>query len=153
MNAIGSTPPTRIKLTEQVIRSMRLACRKHTYQVGGTEYRTERAHADTDPHCWWYSNEHWFLSIRCRHNAHGEYYLSLSPASLAKPDPDEWHCFLQDGRWGRRFLHLRHIVYFDELATIVSALTDLKLCLTETEAKAYLDQHPNPGTPSVPSVP
>jgi hypothetical protein len=122
-------------LTEQVIREMRLACRKFKYSVGGTEYRTERAHKRRDPRCWWYTNESWILSIGCPHNSHGEYYLSIG-----EPVGDSgWFCFLQDGQYSGKFLHLRHIRYFEELVRIVDALTDLRLCRNEVEAKAHLD--------------
>ena len=125
----------RIPLTEAVIRDMRLAIRKFTYAIGGTEYRTERAHKHRDPRCWWYTNESWMLFIGCPHNSHGEYYLSIG-----EPCGDGgWFCFLQDGQHSGKFLHLRHIRYFDELQLIVRALTDLELCSTESDAKAHLD--------------
>lgn len=140
MNAeIETAPVERIKMTEAVIREMRLACRKTVYQVGGTEYRTERAHRRRNPRAWWYTQEDWMLSISSPHNSHGDYYLSLG-----EPVGDSgWFCFLQDGQYSGKFLHLRHIHYFDELQHIVAALTDLKLCVNEYQAKQWLDANYN----------
>lgn len=132
----------RIPLTEQVIREMRIACRKTKYTLGGTEYWTERAHKRRDPRCWWYTAEGWQISIRSPHNQHGDYYLHIG-----EPCGDSgWFCFLQDGQYSGKFLHLRHIFFFDELQAIVRALTDLELCRNEQEAKAYLDQKEGSGS-------
>lgn len=129
-------PPDRVPMSESVIREMRVACRKKQYALGGTEYWTERAHKSRDPRCWWYTQENWQVSIRSPHNSHGDYYLSIG-----EPTGDSgWFCFLQDGQHSGKFLHLRHIFYFDELQAIVRSLTDLELCLNEQKAKEWLDK-------------
>jgi hypothetical protein len=126
----------RIKLTEGIISSMRIAVRKRAYQVGGTEYMTFRAYKVRDPHIWWYDHQAWELSIFCEHNAQGEYCLEFSPEK--ERDPKWWFCFLRNGRHSNNFLHLKHITYFDELQLIVRALTGMELFVNEYEAKKYL---------------
>lgn len=131
-----------MKLTEQLIRDMRIALRKRTYQIGGTEYRTYRAYKVRNPHVWWYDHESWEISIFCEHNSHGEYALELSPSKTGDHDPEFWFCFLRNGQHGNTFLHLKHLKEFEELQAIVSALTDLRLCRNEWEAKEYLEGNP-----------
>ena len=138
-------PIERRRLTPDLVRSMRLAVAKTSYQLGGTEYMIQRPHLVRNPHVWWYTCEHWQLSIHCRHNAHGEYHLELSPGATPEDGiPRDWFCFLKNGQHSNTYLHLRHVVYFDELQLIVRALTDMELCESEGAAHAWLDQHPNP---------
>lgn len=129
----------RTPLTDEVIHNMRIAVRKRVYQVGGTEYMTFRAYKTRNPHVWWYDHQAWEISLFCRHNDHGEYYLELSPVSHANPKPTEWFCFLKNEQLGKTFLHLRHIKYFEELQAIVNVLTDMALCRTEHEAREWMD--------------
>ena len=128
----------RLKLTERIIQDMRIAVRKKTSQIGGTDYILFRAFKEQNPHVWWTESIAYTLSLFCEHNSHGEYSLQLSP-SYHEKEIDFWFCWLQNGKWSQTFLHLKHLKYFDELNLIVFALTDMRLFENETLAKEYLD--------------
>lgn len=100
-------------------------------KTGEPIYR--RAFIEHHPRAYWDSSDVYSLSIYCKENHHGDYYLHLT-----KIHPDlNWSCFLVNGRWSETFIHLRPIRDFCELQEIVWALTRCNLFPDEWSMKEY----------------
>lgn len=94
----------------------------------------QRGYIERNPRAYWDATEVYVLSIHCKENCHGDYYLHLSRIG----NTDEFFCFLINGKWSQTFIHLRHITYFHELQEIVWALTRCNLFASEYLLNEYV---------------
>ena len=125
-----------MKLTQQAIKDLCVFCA--VSNVYSHNIRYERAHLHHNPLSWWREDASYLLSIRSPENAHGEYYLALSPNNVSHPDDaDWWFCFLQDGQWGSKFMHLRHVATVHDIAAIAWALARLRVFANAAEMLQY----------------
>lgn len=100
------------------------------------EPHANRCYRENHPRAYWDASNVYSISIHCKENYHGDYYLHLSWNS----GKDDWFCFLINGRWSQTFMHLRHIKYWEELEEIVWALTRCKIFKSRFEMEDYCKQ-------------
>lgn len=95
--------------------------------------QANRCYIEHHPRAYWDATDVYSLSLHCKENYHGDYYLHLSRSGTS----DHWFCFLVNGKWSQTFIHLRHITYWEELEEIVWALTRCKIFKSRHEMEEY----------------
>lgn len=98
-----------------------------------------RCYIEHHPRAYWDATDVYTLSIHCKANYSGDYYLHMS--RMGKDD--KWFLFLINGKWSQTFMHLRHITYWEELEEIVWALTRCKIFKSRFLMEEYCKNLPN----------